>query len=238
MDVSSDKAAEYIVDRFSFFSDEEDDDDMQEVEVADIELPSEFRCLTGREESMAAQPYLKYARRRGLTDELIRKYNIGYCLTGRYAKRLIVPVYHFGKVVNFVARTIGILEPKVLTPPGNEQSQFCFNLDNIWGAKEVLVVEGVFDALVLPDKAVATFGKKISKAQVALLKTAGVETVTFCYDEDAIVEAYDFANTYLFQLNSRLIELPPGEDPSSLGREQMLKLVKTAKVIRPGTLRV
>jgi DNA primase len=238
--VSYDKAIERIVDNFTVnpYSDE-DEEEYHEPEVVSISLPSEFRGLAGKSESIAATPYLRYARKRKLDEALLRRYKIGYCADGFYAGRLVVPVYHFGKLVNFVARAVSKkADKKVLTPPGNEQYDYLFNLDNIWGVEDIIVVEGVFDALVLPEMAVASFGKKITGKQVKLMQQSGVKKVTFCYDEDAIDEAYDFATKYWTRFDTYVVEMPFGEDPSSLGRHGMLEILGDAIKIKPGTLRI
>jgi len=235
--VGYDKALDYLTDHYSAFE-EDTDDDFAEPVVTKITLPDEFYRLADSHDSLSAKPYLNYVRERGLDDATIARFGIGYCDSGFYSGRVIVPVTHLGQVVSFIARAIGTTaKGKILTPPGNEQSNYCFNLDNIWGTKEVLVVEGVFDAMVLPELAVATFGKKISPMQVSLLKKSGVESVTFCYDEDALDELWDFTEKYMFLLKAKLILLPKGKDPSKLGRKKMLQLLPTAKHIAVGGLR-
>lgn len=219
--------------------DEWDDEELEEAVVEDtIELPEDFRPLYGKKSSLVAKPYRRYAKSRNITEEMMREYNIGYCASGYFAGRIIIPVYHLGKVVSFVARAItDNAKLKVNTPFGNHQGRYCFNLDNIWGTEEVVITEGVFDALVLPEMAVATFGKKISSAQVALLRKSGVRTVIFCYDEDALDDAYGFAEEWSGFFVVKLIELDDARDPSKRGREEMLELLPTAKIIDPYLVR-
>lgn len=237
--VSYNKAVERIGDNFTVNPDDEEEKEYHEPEVISISLPNEFRRLSGNHDSIAAQPYLRYASKRKLDEKILADYGIGYCADGYYGGRLIVPVYHFGKLVNFIARAISRkAEKKVLTPPGNEQYNYLFNLDNLWGESEVIVVEGVFDALVLPEMAIASFGKKITGKQVSLMRHSGVKKVTFCYDEDAIDEAYDFADKYWATFDTHVVEMPYGEDPSSLGRAGMLEILEDAIKIKTGTLRV
>lgn len=196
-------------------------------------LPPEYRRLAGSE-SVVAGAYRDYAHSRGLSDELIQRYDIGYAATGRYAGRLIVPVYQFGVLCSFVARAIGDREPKVLTPPGNQQSRCLFNLDTVLGADSIVVVEGVFDALTLPDRCVASFGKRLSRAQAALLLRSGAKEVTFAFDGDAAREAARFAQRCVARFACRIVRLPDGEDPSSLGPSRFAALLEEAKPVRPG----
>ena len=232
------RALDILFDNFIIFEKDYEEKEYKEIKIDSIQLPTEFFPLA-KNDSTAALPYYRYANKiRGLDNVILKRYNIGYCATGFYRGRIIVPVYHFGTLVNFVARAISDkISKKVLTPKGNDQYKYCFNLDNLWGLSEVVLVEGVFDVLVIPDKAVATFGKKITVEQVALLKKAGIKEVTFCFDDDAIEEAYKFAQEYLMTFKTNLVEMPTGYDPSKLGKIEMLKLLQTAKPIQLNTLR-
>ena len=191
----------------------------------DIELPNEFYPLAS-DTSSSAEPYRLYAHRRGIPDELLHRYAIGYCATGRYARRLVVPVFQSEMLVSFVARSIDEhARLKVLTADGAQQGACLFNVDGVRGLKRVVVVEGVFDALVIPEIAVATFGKRMSDAQAALLLRAGVRHVTFAYDADAAQSNQLMARRFSLTFDADVVVLPDGEDPSSLGRERMLSII-------------
>ena len=59
----------------------------------------------------------RYAKERGIAKESIKKHRIGYCTSGRYANRLIIPVRCDGNQ-SFVARDmIGESDRKYLNPP-------------------------------------------------------------------------------------------------------------------------
>jgi len=242
LDTDYPTALKRIVENFSVFQPEESDpfdEDEEEWEDAKdnsvvIELPEKYKLLADNPDSILAQPVIRYAKSRGIGWDLIRRYRMGYVASGRFASRLIVPVYHLGQLVTFVARDItDTAELKVDTPPGNDQGAYCFNLDNIWGREEVIVTEGVFDALMLPEMAIATFGKKISVEQVRLLMRSGAKTLTFCYDEDAIADAYKFADKWSMTFRVKLIELPPNRDPNKLGRDAMLGMLEDAIDVDP-----
>jgi len=213
---------------------EEVDDEEEEEEVVEIRLPDEYRRLDTAT-SLTSQRYREYVLERGLTERMLRDYDIGYCPTGWLRKRIIVPVYHLGTLVNYVARWYKEKPPKgvkkVLTPPGNTQGDYLFNLDHIWGTERVVITEGVFDALALPDIAVATFGKKVSDRQVNILAAAGVKDVVLAWDADAQTEIWQ---AYLRLRNTfssvKVMELPEGEDPSSIGHEGVLQWLEAAFV--------
>ena len=59
-----------------------------------ITLPKEFKPLTNIQKSnIMGRHALAYIKSRGITEEDVLKYGIGYCETGRYANMVIIPSY-------------------------------------------------------------------------------------------------------------------------------------------------
>lgn len=196
------------------------------VRRAYVGLPDEFRLLEGDDTPTAGQSRA-YALSRGVTEELIARYGIGYCDSGEFRQRLVVPVRDDTEVAYFVARDItGRAALKVRYPTGAAKNEHLFNLDNVRGRHDVVVVEGVFDALMLPEMAVATCGKTMSDAQAALLLRAGVRRLLFAYDADAVQSSKAMAERFSLSFDTTVLALPAGEDPSSLGHESMLELLE------------
>jgi len=209
------------------------DDEPEEEPPPSITLPTPWFKLAGND-SFSARPYRKYAMTR-MTEGQMERYGVGYSPSGRWADRIIVPVEYAGRIVTFVARAIyDDMTPKVDTPPGNEQYSYLFNLERVWGQKTVIITEGVFDALAVPEYSVATFGKKVTDEQVALLVTAGVKNLIIAWDADAQTEIYDTYLRLRYKFDKvQAIELPEGEDPSSLGHDDMVEMLETAAEPEP-----
>lgn len=204
----------------------ENDDEGEFTDVAPlIDLPEHFNPLPS--DKAYARPYMRYAKGRGITEAMMQRYQMGFCVSGRCAGRLVIPVIHLGQLVSWVARDVTEKKKrKVDTPPGNTQGSYLFNLDHVWGRKDLVIMEGIFDALVLPEQAVATFGKKISTRQVVALKNAGCREITIVWDDDAEPEV--FSTVELLNASFDRVSylwLPADEDPSSLGRNNMLGLL-------------
>jgi DNA primase len=220
--------------RSSIYEDDEYTVVEQEAEDAAIELPDVIELpegfhLLADSHGETARRYWEYALTR-MTGAQIREYQVGFVATGFYRKRIIVPVYYLGQLVNWVARSISDTEPKkVLTPPKNEQYSYLFNLEKVWGHERAVITEGVFDCLAMEDIAVASFGKKVTDTQVNALLNAGVRELVLCWDADAKQEIWDDYWRLRVQFNSiTVVELPEGEDPASLGRERMVQFLKEA----------
>lgn len=136
-------------------------------------------------------------------------------LNFRFNDYIIFPVIDDGDIVGYVARhtwskqeidnhnrktkTVGTY--KILRFRNSTENDFVkllYNYDAIIPEETdtVILVEGIFDVIALTRKlelydntriaVVATFGKKISQAQLYKLQAKGVETIVIGYDGDAV----------------------------------------------------
>lgn len=137
-----------------------------------------------------SRAYLK-ARKLGRPD--VDEAGIYYCPIGYYAKRIIIPVFdQTGEYRTFVARDVtGKAERKYLYPKGCRVGRLLYRLDTVRRRKlrRVWMVEGAFDALHTRPYGVATFGKHLSRYQIAELKRARVKKVVLIWDWDASHDA-------------------------------------------------
>lgn len=141
--------------------------------------------------SQEAQDYL---HSRGVTEDQIAKYKIGYFDKTEYSQfydRIIFPIFRYdGELLGFQGRALGDVKPKYYH---NVQytSRMLFGLyengRKILKNNYAFVVEGIFDVLALELAgyyAVATFGTTISKGQALLLRRY-VDDVFHLYDNDS-----------------------------------------------------
>lgn len=198
----------------------------------DIKLPDEFELLR--------MPMLKRNERfwryliqgRGLRIGQVHSYGIGFVRSGEYAWRIIVPVATGGVLRTFVARAISKeQQPKYRSPEGADNSRVLFNLERLAGREEVVLVEGVFDALRIPDLAVATLGTHLSQPQRTLLLRAGVRRVIICWDEDdtGLPQAYEAARGLRGRMEVLQAALPEGADPGRMPVAALLAAIQEAR---------
>ena len=114
--------------------------------------------------------YLDYLFSRGLSIQTIKHFRLGYCTSGTYADRIIVPLEK-----GFVARTIHneILakvatgrREKYLFPLGLNISEMLFNKGKY---DPIILCEGVFDVMRLYEigyDAIGLFGARVYPAQI------------------------------------------------------------------------
>ena len=148
-------------------------------------------------------------RDRGLTPAVMKRYAIGRTkLVRRYADYILIPVTTDGVITAFQGRYASKKVPpdalRWRNDTGADFAKMLYGYDDIKvpGAT-VILVEGVFDKIAVDRrlrldecddvKCCATFGKKISDYQRAMLQKKGVRAVVLLYDFDAIKEIKKYA---------------------------------------------
>jgi len=195
-----------------------------------VELPKEFTSLGVKSTKHAFRQAKAYITSRGLTDEDVIKYNIGYCEAGKYRNSIIVPSYNrSGQINYFISRSFE-------KEPGRKYNAPSCNKNEIIGLEyyinwkcPVILCEGIFDAIALKRNAVPLFGKSIPTALMMKLVESDVKTVYLALDNDALKEAINYSQQLLnLGKDVYLIELQ-GKDPSDLGFEEVTRYLHTAK---------
>lgn len=115
--------------------------------------------------------HLKYLERRGFDPEyIIEKYDLRVTKGFHsYPFRIIIPIIFRNKIVSYQGRSYVNHTPKYLTCAPDKEVIFhkdiFFNLDNAKN-ENVIIVEGVFDAMKLGSNSIASFGTAITANQV------------------------------------------------------------------------
>jgi len=160
----------------------------------------------------------KYLQSRGITDEIIEKYRIGYTATGDYAYRIVVPSYDTENQLNyFVARAWVPKKMKYKNPPV-PKDEIIFGESAIDWKKDVYLCEGVFDSFFLPNP-IVMLGKKMSKLLFETLYLKAEGNIIICTDGDAFQDGfklYHELNGGKLYNKIRLIKLPADKDVCDL----------------------
>lgn len=181
----------------------------QEESIPEVELPDGFVPLDPR---MHAYTYIK---KRGITDEDIEYYSIGFA-----QGRIIFPDYLNGKLDYWVSRDYVNQEPRYSNAKVSRASKL-YNLGR-W-LKEAFVtatiVEGSISAIVAGRSALGTYGKLVTDPQVQILRSLPVKEYLIVAESDAREQALELAGKLATETKMvRLLPMPKGEDPASLGR--------------------
>ena len=194
-----------------------------------VEIPKEFQPLyLASSESYVANMVKKYLYERGLTDNDFIKYSIGYCTTGDYGGRVVIPSYSGSNQLNFfVARSYDGSYFKYKNPEASKDIIFFENLIN-W-SQPLILCEGVFDAIAIRRNAIPILGKSISTSLYTKILTSPVKDIYIALDQDAkkvgIKTAEQFLNLgkRVFMIDLKL------KDPSEMGFKAFTELIHTAE---------
>ena len=182
-----------------------------------VELPKEFQPLSSASTtSVIANKIRNYLSKRGMTENDYIKYNIGYCLTGEYAGRIIIPSYDENNRLNFfVGRTFENAFMKYKNPSASKDVIVFENMIN-WD-QPIVLVEGVFDAMAVKRNAVPILGKTLSKSLMQKLVSNKVEDIYVALDRDALKSALSYCEQFL-SLGKRVFLVDMlDKDPSEMG---------------------
>lgn len=198
-----------------------------------VSLPKEFISLTEDDASFEKRQAMAYVKSRGITEADILKYNIGYCKTGKYKNRVIVPSYNSRGIINyFIARSFEKNPARKFDAPSCNKTEIIGLENTINWSVPVILCEGIFDAIAIKRNAIPLFGKTIPKSVMLKLVQSKVKTVYLALDRDAIQESLEYSQKLLnMGKEVYLIELQD-KDPSDLGFNRMIELLHNAKPLR------
>lgn len=203
---------------------------LDDIKYEKVALPKEFISLQVLNQSLEYKHTIAYLKSRGISYSDIVKYNIGYCESGRYRDKIIVPSYDSNGQLNyFIARSYtGRSGMKIDAPSCNKSEIIGFEYHINWSVP-IILCEGIFDAIAIKRNAIPLFGKSIPKSVMMKLVQPEVKTVYLALDQDAIKEATKYSEQ-LLDLGKEVYLLNLEEkDPSDIGFEKMITLLHKAK---------
>lgn len=222
-----------IINDYDYYDDER--------EYVQVKLPEEMilfsQMETGNLEHFEAYNYLINERK--ISRDIILKHRLGFCTTGKYAKRIIVPSYDANGVINyFVGRSYDPAEKKrKYLNPFADKDKIIFNEGFINWDSTVYLVEGVFEMLSFPVNIIPMLGKTLSVTLFMKLKEIKPDVVVLL-DPDAHKEAVNL----FYQLNAiyvdcedrvKIVKLPTKEDLDELrrnkGNDEIIKCLRNAR---------
>ena len=160
--------------------------DAEEILVEEqVTLPNDFQVLTAASTDELDQRAYGYLVQRGITPTQITRRKIGVSYCGRYAYRIIVPVWVHGKLKGIVARDFtGRQKPKYLNSRGDK---YLYGFDP--EQTTCVLVEGVFKALRIErtgKRAAALLGHSLTPTQLTQLRDSQCRRVILFPDPDKV----------------------------------------------------
>ena len=201
-----------------------------EPEPQTVDLPDSFKTLTGVKTSLKQKP-LNYLYSRGLTDFDILFWKIGFCDFGEYQGRIIVPSFDSGGNLNyFIARTYIDDWCKYKNPPASKN--VIFNDLNIDWEDDVLLVEGIFDAIRCRN-AIPLLGSTLKESSKLFQKICCKKpNIYMAMDLDAQEKQILIANKIKeYGIEVRIIDISPYNDIAEMPLELIESRKKTATIV-------
>jgi DNA primase len=201
-----------------------------------VELPKEFQPVYNiTSTNIIGNKVKRYLYNRGFTDRDFLKYNIGYCTSGEYAGRIIVPSYNENNQLNFfVARTYENAYHKYRNPESSKDIIGFENLIN-WN-QPIILVEGVFDAIAVKRNAIPILGKTLSKSLLTKIVGSRVEDIYIALDRDAFKKAIEYTEKFLNMGKRVYLVDMQDKDPSEMGFKNFTQYVQQAEEMDFGKL--
>jgi hypothetical protein len=145
-----------------------------------------------------------------------------------FGARLIMPVHQGGVYRGFQARTLADHKVKYINATGMDKGYLLYNYDvAICQDAELIIVEGIFDALKAGPTAVAAFGKSVSPEQVRLIALGNFKKVIILLDNDGTAkkDIDNLARALAPNFNTYVALLPGGHDAGDLSGEEIRRFL-------------
>ena len=126
----------------------------------------------------------RYLLSRGISDDIIAKYDVGYTVKGDFAYRIIVPSFDVDGNLNYFVGRSWVPNKMKYKNPVTPKDEIIFNENKIDWNRKIYLVEGVFDSFFL-DNPVVMLGKKMSPKLFNSLYDKAKDEIVICVDGDA-----------------------------------------------------
>lgn len=213
----------------------------QEIVTHTLSLPKEFIPLHNINSldnitTIEAKHAFKFLKQRGINENDILKYNIGFCADGNYAHRIVVPSYdECGNLNYFSTRTYRPDEPQKYKNPPAGRNIIGWEYYINWNVPLILV-EGIFDALTIKRNVIPLFGKNISEELMKKIVGSQVQKIYIALDNDALKEAIKHCEKLLsYGKEVYLVELN-GKDANEIGFAHFLDILEQTQPLTFSTL--
>ena len=201
-----------------------------------VKLPSQYIPLWEKQNTPEYKRAMLYLQNRGITIFDILKYSIGYCESGLYSNRIIIPSYDENAQLNyFVGRSFYDTTMKYKNPFVSKDV-IGFDLFINW-SEPIILCEGVFDAITIKRNAIPLFGKTIPKKLERKIIEKNVQDIYIALDTDAIKDSLKICEKFMNQgRNVYMVDLPNNTDPSDLGFEKIHNFLENTNLLNFSSL--
>tara|TARA_A100001515_G_scaffold22184_1_gene16848 strand:+ start:174 stop:1100 length:927 start_codon:yes stop_codon:yes gene_type:complete len=202
-----------------------------------IDLPNDYIFLGRSDLPMSSLPARHYLAKRGITMDEILFWKIGYCPWGEFKDRIIVPSFNKDGDPNFfIARTYKGSWAKYRNPDASKD--IIFNELFLDFSQEIILVEGVFDAIIAGENAVPILGSTLREESKLFQSIVHNDTaVYFALDPDADSKAYKIMRKLLqYDVDVYKVDISGFDDVGEMTRGQFQERRQNATWVDPDNL--
>jgi len=193
---------------------------VREKKINKVKLPEGY---TKFNESNPVYPVrrqaINYLYNRGISDDVIEKYQIGFCDVGDHNGRIIIPSYNKkGELNYYISRSWDPNSRYKYKNPQAEKDKIIFWENLIDWDKDIYLVEGAFDGIFLPNS-IPMLGKHMSEILFETIYNNAKGDVVICLDADAwgnSTKLYHELNGGTLYGRIKIIKLPDDKDTADL----------------------
>lgn len=194
-----------------------------------VSLPREFLPLWTMNKSLYRNQAKSFLHKRGITDVDIKKYKIGFCDSGLYEGRIIIPSYDDKGLLNYFVGRSFVGEKMKYKNPNVSRDIVPFDWYIAW-SKPIVLCEGVFDAMSIRSNAIPMLSKKPSKSLLRKIFEKNAKTIYIALDDDAKKDAYNMSEFFRdFGIDCKVVKLPTDKDPNDLGWKKITTLIHSTE---------
>jgi DNA primase len=198
-----------------------------------LSLPEEFQSLCNKDNSLTSLQARRYLKERGISKEDILFWKIGYCVSGDYEGRVIIPSFNLdGKVNYFVARRYDDINwQKYMNPSASKD--IIFNELYLDWTQDITIVEGVFDAIKAKN-AIPLLGSTLREGSRLFKELIRNDPAIYiALDPDAERKAEKLIKDLLtYDAEVYKIPIPAGKDVGDMTHEEFLECKQQAVLIK------
>jgi hypothetical protein len=196
-----------------------------------VSLPAGFTPIRLSGEAREA-PYVTYLRRRGVSDDTIGLYRMGYVDFGPLSGRVVVPSFDALGMPNFwSARSIYPTEKTFSYRLPDASKDVVSNEHLVNWTEPVYLVEGIFDEVAIGPQAISLYGKFLQPLLAKRLVEHRPPVVYVCLDSDARKEALELMEQLVgYDITCALVDLP-GKDPAELGLDVVQRVAEESRKV-------
>ena len=205
------------------------------VEKQILDMPECFVSLANKDIPPTGFAARNYLRKRGVSKQDIVWWKMGYCSNGEYEGRVVIPSFDDeGDLNYFISRSYDKKAyPKYKNPPASKN--IIFNDLFVDWSSDIVLVEGVFDAVVAGRNSVPLLGSTLSQNSALLQKIVKEDAgVYIALDPDAKKKELEIIKTLLdFDIEVWKVNIGENEDVGSMTKDNFQKSLSNATLITP-----